>query len=478
MVGRNTRSASETPERNGAVAKKLYIKTWGCQMNVYDSARMADVLAPLGYRPTTVPDDADMVILNTCHIREKATEKVFSELGRLRGHKQDGDRDMIVAVAGCVAQAEGEEILRRAPYVDMVFGPQTYHTLPEMVARAERESGGVLNTEFPVVSKFDFLPAETENSDVSAFLSVQEGCDKFCTFCVVPYTRGAEYSRPAQQIAEEARRQVAAGAREITLLGQNVNAFHGEGPDGKIWGLGRLIRTLAEIPGLDRIRYTTSHPRDMDDELIAAHGSVPQLMPFLHLPVQSGSDRILAAMNRRHDADAYRAVIDRLREARPDLALSSDFIVGFPGETDGDFADTLRLVTDIGYAQAYSFKYSSRPGTPGASLEDQVPEPVKSERLATLQQLLNEQQIAFNQATVGQTVSILLDRRGRRDGQLLGRSPHMQSVHIDADDALFGRILDVTVEAAHANSLAGRLNVDEAGPPPSDIETLSERACV
>ncbi len=447
------------------MAKKLYIKTWGCQMNVYDSARMADVLAPLGYRPTPVPDDADMVILNTCHIREKATEKVFSELGRLRGLKRDGDRGAIVAVAGCVAQAEGEEILRRAPYVDMVFGPQTYHTLPEMVARAERGSGGVLNTEFPVVSKFDSLPEETASREVSAFLSVQEGCDKFCTFCVVPYTRGAEFSRPARQIIDEARRLVATGAREITLLGQNVNAFHGEGPDGSDWGLGRLVRALAEIDGLDRIRYTTSHPRDMDDELIAAHGAVPQLMPFLHLPVQSGSDRILAAMNRKHGADSYRAVVGRLREARPDLALSSDFIVGFPGEGDRDFADTLRLVTEIGYAQAYSFKYSARPGTPAASLEDQVPDAVKSERLAALQQLLNAQQVAFNEAAVGRTLPVLFDRRGRRDGQMLGRTPFMQSVHTNAMDALYGQIADVTIEAAHANSLAGHLVADGTAAP-------------
>ncbi len=445
-------------------------------MNVYDSARMADVLAPLGYRPTPVPDDADMVILNTCHIREKATEKVFSELGRLRGLKRKDDRGAILAVAGCVAQAEGEEILRRAPYVDMVFGPQTYHTLPEMVARAERGTGGVLNTEFPVVSKFDVLPEETGNRDVTAFLSVQEGCDKFCTFCVVPYTRGAEFSRPVRQIVDEARRLVASGAREITLLGQNVNAFHGDGPDGRVWGLGRLIRELAEIDGLARIRYTTSHPRDMDDELIAAHGSVPQLMPFLHLPVQSGSDRILAAMNRKHGADAYRAVVDRLRAARPDLALSSDFIVGFPGETDGDFAETLRLVTEIGYAQAYSFKYSARPGTPAATLEDQVPEPVKTERLAALQQLLNAQQIAFNEASVGRTLPVLLDRRGRRDGQLLGRTPHLQSVHINAMDGLYGQMADVKIEAAHANSLAGRLASD--GPaPPAGTDPHPERVC-
>ncbi|NNG05767.1 MAG: tRNA (N6-isopentenyl adenosine(37)-C2)-methylthiotransferase MiaB, partial [Inquilinus sp.] len=346
------------------MVKKLYIKTWGCQMNVYDSARMADVLAPLGYRSASVPDDADMVILNTCHIREKATDKVFSELGRLRGLKEKGEDGMILAVAGCVAQAEGEEILRRAPYVDMVFGPQTYHDLPEMVARAERRAGGVLNTDFPVVSKFDRLPAGGAGQGASAFLSVQEGCDKFCSFCVVPYTRGAEYSRPVAQIVAEATAQVGSGAREITLLGQNVNAFHGDGPDGRSWGLGRLIRELAEIAGLDRLRYTTSHPLDMDAELIAAHAEVPALMPFLHLPVQSGSDRVLAAMNRRHAADDYRRIVDRLRAARPDLALSSDFIVGHPGESDRDFADTLGLVTEIGFAQAYSFKYSARPGTP------------------------------------------------------------------------------------------------------------------
>ena len=460
-----------------AVAKKLYIKTWGCQMNVYDSARMADVLAPLGYRPTAVPDDADMVILNTCHIREKATDKVFSELGRLRAAKRDGDRGMIVAVAGCVAQAEGEEILRRAPYVDMVFGPQAYHTLPEMVARAERRAGGILNTEFPVVSKFDVLPAETGRRDVSAFLSVQEGCDKFCTFCVVPYTRGAEYSRPARQIVDEARRQVAAGAREITLLGQNVNAYHGEGPDGVVWGLGRLIRALAEIDGLARIRYTTSHPRDMDDALIAAHGEVTQLMPFLHLPVQSGSDRVLAAMNRRHGADAYRATVERLRAARPDLALSSDFIVGFPGESDRDFADTLRLVTEIGFAQAYSFKYSARPGTPAAALDDQVPEAVKTGRLAALQQLLNAQQIAFNRAAIGTVAPVLLDRRGRRAGQLLGRTPHMQSVHITADDDLYGQVVDVAIDGAHANSLSGRPLSGAPRPAPAGAGTLAERAC-
>ncbi|MEQ9812919.1 MAG: tRNA (N6-isopentenyl adenosine(37)-C2)-methylthiotransferase MiaB [Azospirillaceae bacterium] len=441
--------------------KKLFIKTWGCQMNVYDSARMADVLAPLGYRPTADAADADMVILNTCHIREKATEKVFSEIGRLRPAKEamaaDGRR-MIVAVAGCVAQAEGEEILRRAPAVDLVFGPQTYHQLPEMVARATRAAGErLVNTDFPVEEKFDHLPEERAAAGPSAFLSVQEGCDKFCTFCVVPYTRGAEYSRDVAGILAEARRLVAAGTVEITLLGQNVNAFHGPGPDGRDWGLGRLIRALAEIDGLARIRYTTSHPRDMDDDLIAAHGEVAALMPYLHLPVQAGADRVLAAMNRKHTADDYRRLVDRLRAARPDLALSGDFIVGFPGESDRDFADTLRLIGEVGYAQAYSFKYSARPGTPAAGQGDQVPEPVKAERLAALQQLLGAQQRAFNQATVGSVQEVLVERPGRRPGQRQGRTPYMQSVFLSADPRLDGRIVNVHIDAAYDNSVSGTI---------------------
>jgi tRNA-2-methylthio-N6-dimethylallyladenosine synthase len=475
-------TTTDTPETETAdrsadpapAAKRLFVKTWGCQMNVYDSARMADVLAPLGYRPAATPAEADMVILNTCHIREKATEKVFSELGRLRPLKEaraGHGGDMIIAVAGCVAQAEGEEILARAPYVDMVFGPQTYHELPEMVARAARAGGRVLNTDFPADAKFDALPEESRSQGPSAFLSVQEGCDKFCTFCVVPYTRGAEFSRPVTQIVAEARRLVAGGAREITLLGQNVNAFHGEGPDGRDWGLGRLIRALAEIDGLARIRYTTSHPRDMDDDLIAAHGDVPQLMPFLHLPVQSGSDRILAAMNRKHDADAYRRIVDRLRAARPDLALSSDFIVGFPGESDRDFAETLRLVTEVGYAQAYSFKYSARPGTPAAATEDQLPDRVKDERLQALQQLLGAQQRAVNEATLGRRVDVLFDRTGKRPGQLQGRSPWMQSVHVDAGpvaaDRLFGRIVAVDVAAATQNSLTGGVATTDPDAAPA-----------
>lgn len=438
--------------------KKLLIKTWGCQMNVYDSARMADVLAPLGYQATESAEEADMVILNTCHIREKASEKVFSDLGRLKPLKEakarDGDR-MIIAVAGCVAQAEGEEIVARAPFVDMVFGPQTYHTLPEMVAKAARAAGAVLNTEFPPESKFDSLPDDATGQGVSAFLAVQEGCDKFCTFCVVPYTRGAEYSRPVAQILHEARGLVAHGAREINLLGQNVNAFHGEGPDGKTWGLARLLAELAEIDGLDRLRYTTSHPRDMADDLIAAHGRIDKLMPFLHLPIQAGSDRILQAMNRRHTADDYRRLVDRLRAARPDLALSGDFIVGYPGESDADFAETLRIIQDANYAQAYSFKYSPRPGTPAAADGLQIPEDVKSARLTALQQLLEAQQLAFNQGFIGRTVPVLFDRRGKRDGQLLGRSPHMQSVHALASDRLMGQIVDVRIDQAHVNSLGG-----------------------
>jgi tRNA-2-methylthio-N6-dimethylallyladenosine synthase len=427
-------------------------------MNVYDSARMADVLAPLGYAPVDSPEGADMVILNTCHIREKAAEKVYSELGRLRRIKERQGGRMLVAVAGCVAQAEGREILDRADCVDMVFGPQTYHRLPEMVAQVERAAGNrVLETEFPSEDKFDFLPGESAPRGVASFLTVQEGCDRFCTFCVVPYTRGAEQSRPVQAVMDEARRLAAAGSREITLLGQNVNAYHGAGPNGRSWGLGRLIRALAEIDGLDRIRFTTSHPRDMDDALIAAFRDVPQLMPFLHLPVQSGSDRILGAMNRRHSADDYRRIVGRLRVARPDIALSSDFIVGFPGETDGDFAATLRLVDEIGFIQAFSFKFSARPGTPAAELPDQVPEAVAEERLAGLQQLLRAQQDAFNQDTVGKDMLVLFDGQGRHPGQLRGRSPYLQPVHAMAPDRLIGSMAMVKIVSALPNSLRGEV---------------------
>ena len=443
-------------------AKKLFIKTWGCQMNVYDSKRMADILMPFGYQPVETPDDADMIILNTCHIREKATEKVFSELGRLKVHKQnvqEQGRKALIAVAGCVAQAEGDYIMGRAPAVDMVFGPQTYHELPEMIAQSLGAYGTsrIVNTELTTDNKFDKLPEESQPQGVSAFLSVQEGCDKFCTFCVVPYTRGAEYSRPPEQILEEARRMVANGVREITLLGQNVNAYHGDDENGKTWGLGRLIRELAEFDALARIRYTTSHPRDMDDDLIKAHGEVEKLMPFLHLPVQSGSDRILKLMNRKHTADEYRRIIDKLRDARPDLALSSDFIVGFPGESEDDHKATLKLVEDIGYTSCYSFTYSPRPGTPGANMGGLVHKDIKSRRLQELQALLNEQQVEFNKTTIGMTLPILLDRKGNREGQMHGRSPFMQSTHVQADERLYGQIVDVKIENAFANSVSGTI---------------------
>ena len=443
--------------------KSLFIKTYGCQMNVYDSGRMTDILARSGYHTVDRPDQADLIILNTCHIREKATEKVFSELGRLRDLKRaagENGRMVLLAVAGCVAQAEGAEISARAPYVDMIFGPQTYHRLPEMLARIATSAGRsaegatIIDTEFPVESKFDHLPEES-TAGPGAFLTVQEGCDKFCSFCVVPYTRGAEMSRPAVAVQAEARRLVAAGVHEITLLGQNVNAYHGAGPDGREWGLGRLIRFLAGIDGLDRIRYMTSHPRDMDDDLIAAHGEVPTLMPYLHLPVQSGSDRVLSAMNRKHDRAFYLHLVDRLRCARSDLALSSDFIVGHPGETESDFTDTLRLVETVGYAQAYSFKFSPRPGTPAARLR-QLPVAVASERLQRLQQLLGAQQADFNSMSVGTIQPVLVERRGRLPGQMLGRTPYMQAVHVTGPDRVLGTVIDIHIVAAHANSLAGR----------------------
>jgi tRNA-2-methylthio-N6-dimethylallyladenosine synthase len=432
-------------------------------MNVYDSARMADVLAPLGYVPTDTPADADMVILNTCHIRDRATEKVFSELGRLRVVKAERaaeGRPTILAVAGCVAQAEGAEILARAPYVDIVLGPQTYHRLPEMVARASRAAGAVIDTDFPAESKFDHLPdvaAPQSAGGVTAFQSIQEGCDKFCSFCVVPYTRGAESSRPATSVIAEARRMAAGGAREVTLLGQNVNAYHGEGPDGATWTLSRLLRALAEIPGLVRLRYTTSHPRDMDDELIAAHRDIPALMPFLHLPVQSGSDRVLEAMNRRHTADDYRRLVDRLRTARPDIAMSSDFIVGHPGETGADFEATLALIRDIGFAQSFSFKYSPRPGTPAAGAPNAVAESEKDSRLQILQALLRDQQTAFNEACDGLTLPVLITGPGRRPGQIAGRSPYLQPVHLIGSTLLAGQVVPVRITSARPSSLSGDL---------------------
>jgi tRNA-2-methylthio-N6-dimethylallyladenosine synthase len=445
------------------VPKKVFVKTWGCQMNVYDSQRMQDVVKPLGYAPTEDMGEADLVIFNTCHIREKATDKLFSELGRLRPHQkakaENGGR-MMVAVAGCVAQAEGAEIQRRAPYVDMVFGPQTYHQLPEMIARVNRSRGAVLNTEFPPEPKFDQLPLDRKAPGVTAFLSIQEGCDKFCTFCVVPYTRGAEYSRAVAAIVSEAENLAQNGAREITLLGQNVNAFHGEGPDGKIWGLGRLLRRLAEIPGLKRLRYTTSHPRDMDDDLIEAHRDVPQVMPFLHLPVQSGSDAILQAMNRKHGTEDFRRVIDRLRAAQPALALSSDFIVGFPGETDADFAATMRLVEEIGFAQSFSFKYSRRPGTPAAAMPNQIDDGVMDSRLLELQALLRAQQIRFNRDTIGCTLPVLFENASDHEGMLFGRSPYLQAVRVTAPPCLIGEEVVVKITDAGANSLSAELVVN------------------
>ena len=463
------------------MTKRLFIKTYGCQMNVYDSARMAELLTPLGYASADGPDGADLVILNTCHIREKAAEKVFSDLGRLRPHMEQKRRAgsrMIVAVAGCVAQAEGEEILARAPFVDIVVGPQTYQRLPELLARADalgaepKRGAGLLDTDFPVEPKFDLLPQARGQQAVTAFLAVQEGCDKFCSFCVVPYTRGAEYSRPVADILREAEQLVASGAREITLLGQNVNAYHGAASDGGSCGLGDLIAALAEIPDLLRLRYTTSHPLDMQDDLIAAHREVAKLMPFIHLPVQSGSDRILAAMNRRHSAADYRSSIDRLRRARPDIALSSDFIVGYPGETDADFEATLALIRDVGFAQSFSFKYSPRPGTPAALAEDQVAEPVKEERLAILQDLLTQQQRRFNRAMRGRVLPVLFEKTGRHAGQLVGRTPYLQPVHVAAPSALIGEVRAVRLEDEHAFSLSGGL-VSEGKDPMGDTMRVS-----
>jgi len=439
--------------------KRLYIKTYGCQMNVYDSERMADVLAPLGYGVTHEVEDADLVVLNTCHIREKATEKVYSELGqikRLKQAKAAAGGSMTIAVAGCVAQAEGEEILRRQPAVDLVVGPQSYHQLPELIARAHRARGERLAADFAPEAKFDALSAERRPTGVSAFLTVQEGCDKFCTFCVVPYTRGGEWSRPAEAIEAEARALAEKGVREVTLLGQNVNAYAGEG------GLAALVRRLARIEGLDRIRYTTSHPRDMDEALIAAHAEVEQLMPYLHLPVQAGSDTVLKAMNRAHTADSYLRLIEKVRRARPDIAISGDFIVGFPGERDSDFQATLQLVREVGYASAFSFKYSRRPGTPAAAMPGQLSEAVKAARLADLQALLDAQQAAFNAAQAGRTLPVLFEKPGRHAGQLIGRSPYLQAVHADAPDRLIGQIVPVKIESAARNSLAGALALETA----------------
>lgn len=443
--------------------KSVFIRTYGCQMNVYDSERMADLLKPIGYEMAAAPDDADLVILNTCHIREKAAEKVYSELGRLKKAKArrvDAGGDMTIAVAGCVAQAEGAEISARAPVVDMVIGPQAYHRLPELLARDARSRGAVLETDFAVEEKFDALAARKADGP-SAFITVQEGCDKFCTFCVVPYTRGAEVSRPVDAIVGEARALAAQGVREVTLLGQNVNAWAGAAPAGDRtggdWGLGELCRHLAKIDGIERIRFTTSHPRDMDDGLIAALGEEEKLMPYLHLPVQAGADGVLKAMNRGHTAEHYVRLIEKIRAARPDIALSGDFIVGFPGETNADFEATLALVDAVTYASAYSFKYSRRPGTPGAAMRKQVAEDEKDARLARLQALLERQRTEFNAAQIGRTLPVLFEKAGRHPGQLIGRSPYLQSVHANAPESMLGMIAPVTIEDVTPNALAGAL---------------------
>ncbi|HEY6578037.1 MAG TPA: tRNA (N6-isopentenyl adenosine(37)-C2)-methylthiotransferase MiaB [Rhizomicrobium sp.] len=440
--------------------KKLFVKTFGCQMNVYDSARMSELLAGIGYGPACGPEDADMVILNTCHIREKAAEKMYSELGRLKrlkAKKAQSGNPMLIAVAGCVAQAEGKEIVARQSAVDMVVGPQSYHRLPEMIARIARGAGHALETEFPAQEKFDALPEERSSQGPAAFLTVQEGCDRFCTFCVVPYTRGAEFSRPPERILSEARGLAANGVKEITLLGQNVNAYRGTAENGDSWSLARLIRALADIEGIARLRYTTSHPRDMSDDLVAAHRDVAALMPYLHLPVQSGSTRVLAAMNRQHTAEHYLALVARIRAARPDIALSSDFIVGFPGETDADFEATLALVQQVEYAQAFSFKYSARPGTPAAASAKQIPDDVKAARLGALQSLLGRQQSAFNLSCAGRTMPVLFEKPGSKAGQAVGRSPWLQPVHVEHAHARIGQIHDVRIAEILPNSLRGEL---------------------
>ena len=442
--------------------KKVHIKTFGCQMNAYDSERMAEALAPSGYAPTADPEEADLVILNTCHIREKAAEKVYSELGRVRlarARRATQGLDTLVAVAGCVAQAEGREIAARAPVVDIVVGPQSYHRLPELVAEAARNGGSLVATDFPAEDKFAHLPERPQGKvHPSAFVTVQEGCDKFCTFCVVPYTRGAEFSRGPAEIVAEVEKLAAGGASEITLLGQNVNAYRAAGPDGMAWPLAKLLWRLAEVPGIERLRYTTSHPRDMDDELIALFAEEPKLMPYLHLPFQAGSDRILKAMNRRHTAEHYAALAEKVRAARPDIALSTDIIVGFPGETDADFEATLALASRVRFAQAFSFMYSARPGTPASDLPGQVPEAVKRERLAALQSLLDKDRHDFDRATVGRRLKVLFEGTGRKPGQIAGRSPYRQAVHVEGPAELIGRIAEVDILAAGPNSLTGVIN--------------------
>ncbi|MGB8123788.1 MAG: tRNA (N6-isopentenyl adenosine(37)-C2)-methylthiotransferase MiaB [Pseudolabrys sp.] len=443
--------------------RKVHIKSFGCQMNVYDSHRMADTLAPEGFIETARPEDADLVILNTCHIREKAVDKVYSEIGRIREMKEAAARDgrrMMIAVAGCVAQAEGKEIIRRTGAVDLVVGSQNYHRLPEMIARAGT-GDKVVDTEFPIEDKFDILAAPKRDAitkrGISAFVTVQEGCDKFCTFCVVPYTRGAEVSRPVEKIVAEVERLADAGVREVTLIGQNVNAYHGLDSDGTTSSLGNLLRRLCRVPGILRLRYTTSHPRDIDDDLIAAHAELPALMPYVHLPVQSGSDRILAAMNRKHSRDDYLRVIERLRAARGDLAFTTDFIVGFPGETEVDFCETLSLIDDVGFVGAYSFMYSARPGTPAADMDDQVLQEEKTERLHRLQAVITHRQRDFNAGFVGRAIEVLLEKPGRLPEQLVGRSPYLQAVQVMAPATLIGSVRRVAVTEVGRNSLFAAL---------------------
>src|ERR1700757_5050433 len=443
--------------------RQLHIKSYGCQMNVYDAQRMVDSLGGEGFVETASAEDADLVVLNTCHIREKASEKVYSELGRLPAAKTQAERQgrqMQIAVAGCVAQAEGDEIICRAPVVDIVVGPQSYHHLPQLIARAKSE-GRAIETEFPVEDKFGFLPqpkaADIRARGISAFVTVQEGCDKFCTFCVVPYTRGNEVSRPVKKIIDDVKRLADNGVRELTLIGQNVNAYHGEGPDGRSLPLGKLLHRLAEIPGIARLRYSTSHPRDVEESLIAAHRDLPALMPFVHLPVQSGSDRILAAMNRKHTVHDYRRVIDRFRAARQDIAFSSDFIVGFPGETEEDFSATLALVMQIGYAAAFSFKYSPRPGTPAADMREMVTAADMDERLVRLQELIDSQQSAFNRAAIGNTVDVLFERAARNAGQICGRTAYLQPAHVMASSDIIGKVLPVKIDSLERYSLLGEL---------------------
>ncbi|ABV75478.1 hypothetical protein A1C_06245 [Rickettsia akari str. Hartford] len=444
------------------MSKNLYIKTYGCQMNVYDSVKMQDLLYPFGYEPTENIEEADVIILNTCHIREKAAEKTYSELGRIKKlqdtRKKQGLNSAIIVVAGCVAQAEGEEIFTRTPYVDIVVGPQSYYNLPELISKIVRHAKHLIDLDFVEEAKFDNLPEQLYPQGASSFISVQEGCDKFCTFCVVPYTRGAEFSRNVEQVYREALQVVSGGAKEIMLLGQNVNAYNWKGSADKIFSLADLLKHLAQIPNLERLRYMTSHPIDMTDDLIQLHGTEPKLMPFLHLPVQSGSNKILKAMNRKHDREYYFDIINRLREARPDIVLSSDFIVGFPGETDEDFEDTLDLVRRVKYGQCYSFKYSPRPGTPGATRTDQIPEHIKSERLTILQKELMDQQLACNESCVGSTIKVLFDRSGKFDDQIIGKTIYMQSVYIqNPNKSLLGKIIDVKITKASLNSLTGEI---------------------